>query len=77
MSDLALVESSGGSCICLRDQQKQIFAVTDLNVSPKWEINFGVGVGSTVATDHLIIKGIVGRRFSWRKRSPVEQSSFA
>ncbi|HEX9199337.1 MAG TPA: hypothetical protein VF865_07250, partial [Acidobacteriaceae bacterium] len=37
----------------LHDQQQQIFAVTDLNVSPKWEINFGVGIGPTAATDHL------------------------
>ena len=41
----------------LRQQQQQIFAVTDLNVSPKWEINFGVGIGPTAATDHLIVKG--------------------
>lgn len=56
----------------LHNQQQQIFAVTDLNVSPKWEINFGVGLGPTAATDHLIIKGIVGRRFSWTKRSPLD-----
>jgi hypothetical protein len=31
----------------LHNQQQQIFAVTDLNVSPKWEINIGVGVGPT------------------------------
>ena len=49
----------------LHDQQQQIFLVTDLNVSPKWEINFGVGVGPTAATDHLIVKGILGRRFDW------------
>jgi len=49
----------------LHDQQQQIFAVTDLNVSPKWEINVGVGVGPTAATDHLIVKGILGRRFDW------------
>jgi hypothetical protein len=53
----------------LRDQQQQIFAVTDLNVSPKWEINFGVGVGPTAGTDHLIVKGIVGRRFDWGRKS--------
>ncbi len=61
-----------GSFDSLHNQQQQLFAVTDLNVSPKWEINFGVGVGATAATDHLIIKGIVGRRFSWGKSSPVE-----
>jgi hypothetical protein len=56
----------------LHEQQQQFFAVTDLNVSPDWEINFGIGVGVTAATDHLIIKGILGRRFSWRKPSPVD-----
>ena len=56
----------------LRDQQQQIFAVTDLNISPKWEINIGVGVGPTAATDHLIVKGILGRRFDWGHYSPVE-----
>lgn len=49
----------------LHDQQQQIFPAIDLNVSPKWEINFGVGVGPTAATDHWIVKGIVGRRFDW------------
>lgn len=56
----------------LHNQQQQLFAVTDLNVSPKWEINFGFGVGATAGTDHLIVKGIIGRHFSWRKSSPVE-----
>jgi hypothetical protein len=56
----------------LREQQQQFFAVTDLNVSPKWEFNFGVGVGTTTSTDHLIIKGIVGRRFSWRRQSEID-----
>lgn len=50
------------------DQQQQFFAVTDLNVSPGWEFNFGIGVGTTVSTDHLIVKAIVGRRFSWPSR---------
>jgi len=44
-------------------QEHDLFAVTDLNVSPKWEFNFGVGVGMTGATDHLIVKMIIGRRF--------------
>lgn len=55
-----------------RGQQQQFFAATDLNVSPKWEINFGVGIGVTAATDHLIIKGILGRHFDWHKPSRVE-----
>lgn len=49
-------------------QQQQIFPVIDLNVSPKWEINFGAGVGATASTDHWIIKGILGRRFEWPRR---------
>lgn len=57
-----------GSFSALRDEQQQIYAVTDLNVSPRWEINFGVGVGPTSSTDHLIVKGIVGRRFSWGRK---------
>ncbi len=60
-----------GSFDPLHQQQQQIFAVTDLNVSPKWEINFGIGIGPTAGTDHLIVKGIVGRRFDWGKRSPT------
>jgi hypothetical protein len=56
----------------LHYQQQQLFVVTDLNVSPVWEINFGVGVGPTASTDHLIVKGILGRRFNWGKKSAVE-----
>lgn len=56
----------------LRNQQQQIFSVVDLNVSPKWEINLGVGVGPTASTDHLIVKGIIGRRFSWGRTPSAE-----
>ena len=51
----------------LHNQQQQFFPAVDLNVSPKWEINFGVGIGPTAATDHWIIKGILGRHFDWGK----------
>lgn len=51
----------------LRDQQQQIFAVTDLNFSKDWEFNFGVGIGMTGATDHLLVKMIIGRRFGGKK----------
>ena len=54
------------------NQQQQMFVVTDLNVSPRWEINFGVGVGATAATDHLIVKGILGRRFDWGQHSVID-----
>jgi hypothetical protein len=52
----------------LHDQQQQIFPAIDLNVSPDWEFNFGVGIGPTAATDHWIIKCIIGRRFQWGKK---------
>jgi hypothetical protein len=58
-----------GNLDAIADQQQQIFPSIDLNVSPEWELNFGVGWGLTRSTDHLIVKGIIGRRFSWRKRS--------
>jgi hypothetical protein len=58
----------------LHDQQQQIFPAIDLNVSPKWEINFGVGVGPTAATDHWIVKGIIGRRFDWGTKGRSQSS---
>jgi hypothetical protein len=51
----------------VRDQMQQFFPCIDLNVSPKWEFNAGVGVGVTGATDHLIVKFILGRRFDFGK----------
>jgi hypothetical protein len=53
-------------------QQQQVFLVTDLNVSPAWEINIGVGVGATGSTDHFIVKCILGRRFDFGRHSPVD-----
>lgn len=49
----------------LRDQQQQFFPSIDIDFAPQWEFNFGVGIGATSSTDHLIIKCIVGRRFTW------------
>jgi hypothetical protein len=37
-------------------------------VSPKWEFNFGVGIGMTGGSDHLIVKMIIGRRFVFKKK---------
>jgi hypothetical protein len=51
----------------LRDQQQAIFPAIDLNLSPNWEFNFGVGIGLTGGTDHLLVKMILGRRFNWGK----------
>ena len=45
------------------EQQHQLFQTLDLNFSPEWEFNFGVGFGLTRRTDGLLIKLIVGRRF--------------
>ncbi|HET7442480.1 MAG TPA: hypothetical protein VFJ47_14345, partial [Terriglobales bacterium] len=51
----------------LAEQQQQFFPTIDLDLGPQWEFNFGVGVGATRSTDHMIIKCIIGRRFSWRR----------
>ncbi|HKW57510.1 MAG TPA: hypothetical protein VJN42_09150 [Candidatus Acidoferrum sp.] len=47
------------------EQQHQIFPTVDLNLSPRWEVNFGLGVGVTRSTDHLIAKMILGYRFDF------------
>jgi hypothetical protein len=57
----------------LHDQQQMIFPAVDLNIAPQWEINFGVGVGPTAATDHWIAKVIIGRRFNWVKQRTAAQ----
>jgi hypothetical protein len=54
-----------GAFDSFHEQEQQFFPAVDLNVSPQWEINFGVGVGVTGSTDHLIVKAIVGRHFDW------------
>jgi len=52
-----------GKFASANEQQHQLFPVVDLNFSPDWEFNFGVGFGLTRGTDDLIIKLILGRRF--------------
>jgi hypothetical protein len=47
----------------LREQQQQIVPSLDLNLDPRWELNFGLAFGVTHATDRLLVKMIVGRRF--------------
>jgi hypothetical protein len=62
-----------GHFVNLHNQEQQFFPVVNLFVSPKWEINFGAGWGATASTDHLVVKGIVGRYFNWGKtKKPVE-----
>ena len=53
----------------LREQQQQFFPTIDVDFGPEWEFNFGVGIGVTRSTDHLIVKCILGRRFSWPHKS--------
>ena len=45
------------------EQQQQFFPSIDYDFGPNWEFNFGVGVGITHTTEHLIVKMIIGRRF--------------
>ena len=47
----------------LREQGQQLLPCIDLDLGPNWEFNFGVGVGLTPSTDHLLVKLILGRRF--------------
>lgn len=49
----------------LPEQNHALFAVADLYVNPKWEINFGPGFGLTQATDGFVMKFILGRRIDW------------
>lgn len=49
----------------INQQTQQIFPAIDLNLSPNWEFNFGVGVDVANSSDHLIVKCIIGRRFTW------------
>lgn len=59
----------------LRDQQQQFFPTIDVDFGPQWEFNFGVGWGATRSTDHLIVKCIIGRRFSWPHRKGARMQS--
>lgn len=49
----------------LRDQQQQFIPTLDIDLGPNWEFNAGVGWGVTQATDHLIVKFIIGYRFGF------------
>ena len=52
----------------LRDQIQAIFPSLDLNLGPDWEFNFAPGIGLTGATDHLLVKMIIGRRLKFDKK---------
>ncbi len=57
-----------GNFVSLHNQQQQFFPVFNFFFSKKWEVNVGAGWGATAATDHLVVKGIVGRYFDWGGR---------
>ncbi|HYK89622.1 MAG TPA: hypothetical protein VE398_12675, partial [Acidobacteriota bacterium] len=46
----------------LHDQHHLIFPTLDLNTSPDWEFNFGVGRGLTGTSQHWVVKCIIGRK---------------
>jgi hypothetical protein len=52
----------------LREQSQQFIPVIDVDFGPNWEFNLGVGWGVTQATDRLLVKMILGRRFGGRDR---------
>lgn len=49
----------------LHEQHHLIFPTLDLNSSPNWELNFGVGRGLTGTSEHWIVKWIIGYRFKF------------
>jgi len=53
-----------------REQEQQLVPAIDLDLGPGWEFNFGVGVGVTHSTDHLLVKMIIGRRFTFGQLWP-------
>jgi hypothetical protein len=53
----------------ISEQNHALFFVADLNLDPKWEINFGPGIGLTNKTDRFVFKLIIGRRINWKKVS--------
>ncbi len=55
-----------------RQQEHQFVPSIDLDLGADWEFNFGVGVGVTQSTDHLLVKLILGRRFGFGKDKSKE-----
>ena len=47
-----------------RETEQMFIPAVDIDFGKNWEFNFGVGVGVTQATDHLLIKAILGYRFN-------------
>ncbi len=51
----------------IRDTEQMFLPAVDIDFGKNWEFNLGVGVGVTQATDHLLVKAIVGYRFNNKK----------
>lgn len=51
----------------INQQNHALFAVADVDIDPRWEINVGPGWGLTKATDGFVFKLLVGRRINWKK----------
>jgi hypothetical protein len=47
----------------VRETEQLFIPAFDIDLGKRWEFNVGVGVGVTQATDHLIVKTILGYRF--------------
>lgn len=58
---------SFGNIYAFRDQEHMFLPAIDIDFGPQWEFNFGVGIGATGSTDHLLIKAILGYRFHLKK----------
>jgi hypothetical protein len=52
-----------GDATALSHTEQQLFPAVNIDFGPAWEFNAGVGVGLTPATDRLLAKMILGRRF--------------
>jgi hypothetical protein len=52
----------------LPEQSHALFAVADVYLDPKWELNFGPGWGLTRATDPFVFKAYVGRRINMKRK---------
>ena len=53
----------------ISEQNHVLFFVADLYVDPRWEINFGPGIGLTNNTDDFIFKILIERRINWRRKT--------
>ena len=55
-------------------QTHQLYLVTDLELSPDYEINFGIGHGITQSSDQWNIKLILGRRVEFKSKKKQKGS---